>query len=296
MSRAKFLALAGATAFLGTSAFAALSTATLAADLPPPLPPPVYPAPPVVVESGWYLRGDVGVAWKRFEKFEHHPTNPEFVWPASWRIDQKDMADSAFVGFGIGYSWNNFLRFDVTAEYRMKEWFKVVGSYTEFCPDGGRCFDIYEGHHSNWLFLVNAYLDLGSWCGITPFVGVGIGSAYHKFDVFTDLGTANTQAPGFGYAPDEHKKWETAWALHAGLSYHVTNSFKVEFAYRYLNFGSIDTPKIRCGALGCDQPGGPRAYYTFTDFDSHDFKIGMRWMLQQAVPAPAYPPPLVRKG
>jgi opacity protein-like surface antigen len=285
MSRVKILALAGATALLGTAA--------LAADLPPPLPPPVYPAP-VAVESGWYLRGDVGVAWKRFENFEHHPTNPLFVWPASWRIDQKDMADAAFVGFGIGYSWANWLRFDVTAEYRMKEWFKVVGSYTEFCTGGGRCFDIYEGHHSNWLFLANAYLDLGTWCGITPFVGVGIGSAYHKITAFTDTGLITAASPGFGYAEHDHHKWQMAWALHAGLGYNVSSSFKVELAYRYLNFGSVDTSTIRCGAFGCDLPGGPRAYYTFTDFDSHDFKIGMRWMLQQA--APAYHPPLMRKG
>ena len=38
------------------------------------------------------------------------------------------MADAAFVGFGVGYAWNNWLRFDVTGEYRMKEWFKVTGS------------------------------------------------------------------------------------------------------------------------------------------------------------------------
>ena len=293
MSRAKFLALAGATALLGTSAIAASSTATLAADLPP-LPRPVYPAPVIVETGGWYLRGDVGVAWKRFDKFEHHQTNPAFIWPASWRIDQKDMADAAFVGFGIGYAWSNWLRFDFTGEYRMKEWFKVIGSYTEFCTEGSRCFDIYEGHHSNWLFMANAYLDLGTWCGITPFVGVGIGSAYHQVTAFSDLGLVTAASPGFGYAADsEYKKWQMAWALHAGLTYNVTGNFKVEFAYRYLNFGSVDTSIINCGAFGCNVGNGPRAYYTFTDFDSHDFKIGMRWMLQQAVPVP---PPLIRKG
>ena len=55
-----------------------------------------------------------------------------------------------------------------------------------------------------------------------------------------------------------------------------------------------DTAEVLCGAAGCGVVGGgPRAYYTLRDMDSHDFKLGMRWMLQ---PEPVYQPPLVRKG
>ena len=55
MVRANIFGLAGAAALL--------STAALAADLPPPLPPPMYqPPPPVAIESGWYLRGFVGMS------------------------------------------------------------------------------------------------------------------------------------------------------------------------------------------------------------------------------------------
>src|SRR5262245_51827495 len=217
MVRATILALAGAASLL--------IPAARAADLPPPLPMPMV-QPVAVFTGGWYIRGDVGIAQKSFSDFDHHQTNPVFVWPASWRIDQKDMADAAFVGFGVGYAFNNWLRVDVTGEYRMKEWFKVVGSYTEFCGGGGRCFDIYEGHHSNWLVLANAYVDLGTWWCLTPFVGAGVGAAYHKFTGLTDLGTAGNQAPGFGYASSDSSKWNMAWALHAGLAYNVTNTFK----------------------------------------------------------------------
>jgi hypothetical protein len=34
-----------------------------------------------------------------------------FVWPASWTIVQQDIQDSAIFGMGIGYAWNNWLRF-----------------------------------------------------------------------------------------------------------------------------------------------------------------------------------------
>jgi opacity protein-like surface antigen len=85
MARARIIALAGAAALLSTSAFAA--------DLPPPppLPPPV--APIAVATGGWYLRGDVNVGFQRFSDFNFTHLNAGQVgpWPASWRIDQKDI-------------------------------------------------------------------------------------------------------------------------------------------------------------------------------------------------------------
>ena len=293
MVRAKILGLAGATALL--------STAALAADLPPPLPPPMYqPQPVAVITGGWYLRGDVGIGMQKYKSFDFTQTNAGSgaVWPASWRIDLKDIKDAPFVGFGIGYSWNNWLRFDFTGEYRADVKFKAVGSYTEFC-DSGRCFDAYDGDHQVSVFLVNAYLDLGTWWCVTPFVGVGVGQAYHKISALTDVGLG--LAPGgfplsvLGYADKDYTKWNTAWAAHAGLAYNVTNNFKVELAYRYLNMGDVQTAEIICGASGCGTGGGPRAYYSLTNFDSHDIKIGMRWMLQPDAPPPP-PYPIMRKG
>jgi opacity protein-like surface antigen len=302
MVRATFLALAGAASLLGTAASAA--------DLPPPLPPPVYRAPVAVETGGWYLRGDVGVGLQSFKSFEHHQTNSAFVWPDSWTINQKEIGDAAFVGFGVGYSWNNWLRFDVTAEYRMKAKFKVLGSYSglaDFCTDAngadGTCFDAYDGFHSAWVALVNAYVDLGTWWCVTPFIGAGVGGAWHKVTALTDVGYIADGSTGFGYASGDgtitdgtttSNKWTFAWALHAGLAYNVSQNFKVEFAYRYLNMGTVDTPIINCSSAGC-QTNGPRAFYSFTQFDSQDFRIGLRWMLQPDAPAmPVYP--LMRKG
>src|SRR5205823_1603111 len=104
MSGVRILALAGAAA--------AMSTAAFAADFPPSLPPaqPVFQS---ASESGWYLRGDVGVGVQRFQAFDHFQTNPLFAWPASWQIVQKQTDDSAFFDFGVGYQVNNWFRFDV---------------------------------------------------------------------------------------------------------------------------------------------------------------------------------------
>jgi hypothetical protein len=63
-------------------------------------PPPAYVPPPptpilalrgTVGEYGWYLRGDIGVSAQRYKTFDHTQTNPNFAWPASWRIDQYDL-------------------------------------------------------------------------------------------------------------------------------------------------------------------------------------------------------------
>src|SRR5262245_54866505 len=100
MGKVKSFVLAGAAAFV-------MIPGAFAADLGPVAPPPMLPVQPPVEEfSGWYLRGDVGVGSQSFSDFEHTQTNATFVWPASWRIDQKDLKDTAFVGFGIGYHWN----------------------------------------------------------------------------------------------------------------------------------------------------------------------------------------------
>ncbi len=295
MGRVITSALAGA-AFI-------TSTAAFAADLPAPPPPMPQPVVHVPVDTGgWYLRGDVGVGLQHFSDFDHFQTNSAFVWPASWRIDQKAMGDAAFVGFGIGYAWNNWLRFDFTGEYRAAAKFKAIGSYTEFCPSG-RCFDVYDGQHSAAVFLANAYLDLGTWWCLTPFIGAGFGGAYNRVSGVTDVGYISDGTTGFGLASTDKAKFNFAWAAHAGLAYTVTNNLKIEFAYRYLNLGTVNTPIIDCNSGGCSGSGS-RAYYGLTNFDSHDFKIGLRWMLQAETPQPVYapppvyspPPPLMRKG
>ena len=280
--------------FAGATLAAALTSAQ-AADLGPIMAP--RPIAPVAVEemaSGWYLRGDIGVGAQNFKEFDFHQTNQAFVWPASWRIDQKDFGSTGFFGAGFGFQWNSWLRFDATAEYRMKAKFKTIGSYTEFCP-GGRCFDVYDGHHSSIALMANAYIDLGTWMCLTPFVGAGAGFARHTFTGVSDVGFISDGTTGFGYSQSDFSEWKFAWAVHAGVAYNVNNNFKMELAYRYMNFGNVNTGVIDCAAAGCSTGGGPRAFYTFRELDSHDVKLGVRWMLAPDAVAPVYAP-LMRKG
>ena len=279
MVSVRFLICIGAAALIGTSAYAA--------DLPQPQ--PMY-QPPVMVAatSGWYLRGDVGVGVTDFTEFNHSQTNAAFVWPASWQIVQKDIQDTSIFGFGVGYEVNNWLRFDVTGEYRTKAAFKATGSYTDSCTGGGVCFDVNTGNYSAAVFMANAYIDLGTWWCITPYIGAGVGGAVNRITGVQDNGIISDGTAGFGFASGDSWNTNLAWNVQAGLTYNVTNSFKVDFSYRFLSLGSPQTGVVLCqNTASC-----PGAFYTLKDMTSQDFRIGFRWMLQPEPP----PMPLMSRG
>jgi opacity protein-like surface antigen len=296
MVSVKFFASAVAASLIGTAAYAADMQV-----LPPPPPPPMYQPPPVAYQpppvvaplGGWYLRGDVGIGMQTFGDFPHSQTNSAFIWPASWTIVQKDIQDTAIFGGGIGYAWNNWFRTDFTAEYRTKAAFKAIGSYTNFCAGGGICFDVTEGNFSSAVFMANAYVDLGTWWCLTPYLGAGLGSAYNRITGVTDNGILSNGTVGFGFAPSDQTNWTFAWNAQAGVTYNVTNNFKVDLSARYLHLGSPETPVVNCqNTTPC-----PGAFYNLSNTNSWDFRIGLRWMLQPDVaPVMMAPPPLMSRG
>ena len=243
-----------------------------------PLPPPQIVPAPCCDAGRWYLRGDVGVGVQTFTSFDHSQTNSAYMWPPSWQIVQKDIQDTAIFGFGVGYEWNSWLRFDVTGEYRTKAMFKATGSYTDFCPattfGPGTCFDVNSGNLSSEVFLANAYIDLGTWWCITPFIGAGVGGARNMITGVQDNGIISTGFQGFGYTFNDSAQWNLAWDVQAGLTYNVNDNFKIDLSWRYLNLGSPQTAVVYCqNTSPC-----PGAFYTLRDTSSQDFRVGLRWV------------------
>jgi opacity protein-like surface antigen len=276
MGNTRLLAAAAAVVLLAMPA-------ARAADLPP-LPPPMYHQAPVAEYSGWYLRGDIGMTNQSVGSLDN------VVSPGT-TVDTKFLTfDSApFFGVGLGYQLNNWLRFDVTGEYRAKAHFhgqQVATFGSIILPDD------YNASKSEWLFLANAYVDLGTWWCVTPFVGAGIGGSYNTISSFTDIGA--TQVGGntilsTTYGADA-SKFNFAWAVYAGLAYQVTPSFTVELAYRYLNLGSATTGPTNSFDGVTVVNGTP---FQFNNLTSQDIKLGVRWMFGEPPPPP---PPLMRKG
>lgn len=272
--------------FLATAVAAASSTAASAADLLPP-PPPLESGPAAMAApdfSGWYLRGDVGVGASASSKIRS--TYAEGFSAPGYAIHQSEIGDVAFAGVGLGYKVNNWLRFDATGEYRTGASYHHVNSYTDFnqpgCGPTGTCYDVYRATVGGGVFLANAYLDLGTWSGITPFIGGGVGLAVNRTTGFYDMATGTT---GFGLGRDV-TKYNFAWAAMAGLSYAVTQNLHLELAYRYLDRGKGEAA-ITCVTNSCS--GEVQSY----KIASHDIRLGMRWLIADSAPYVA--PPLVRK-
>jgi opacity protein-like surface antigen len=271
MSIAKILAFAGASA--------AISTTAIAADLTLPVrPQPVMAS----VDTGWYLKGYLGMSNQFFNGLSHPDflTAPTFGW-----YDKGGFDSGPIGGFGVGYTVNNWLRFDVTGEYRGKVGFHALDTFTNVNTGGINSND-YTASKSEWVGLVNAYIDLGTWMNITPYVGAGVGFANIKIDHFRDT---NVIAAGGGWAPSGSQT-NFAWALHAGASYRVTSNFAVDLSYRYLNMGDG-----RTGTLTNLDPNVPPvnvAPMRFNNIQSHDLMLGVRWMLQSEQPVA----PIIRKG
>jgi opacity protein-like surface antigen len=270
-----------------------ISTAALAADLPVISPP--LKAPPVIedVGSGWYLRGDIGFSNQQIKSL----TNPGDNAPGILSVTNVgDGFNSAPLGdVGIGYQFNNWLRLDATAQYRGAAAFHGADN-TVFNNGGvpGYGSDNYTASKSEWLFLANAYVDLGTWWCVTPFIGAGAGMAKVNITGFRDDGVAYLFPAGSGVGPatayfGDQSSWNFAWAFHAGLSYKVTPNVSLEVAYHYVNMGNGLTGLPR---QFDNSPVGTVGAFTFNNITSQDFTIGMRWLFD--TPAPAVP--LMRRG
>ncbi len=277
MSTSKLLATAAAAVVIAMPA-------ARAADLPP-LPPPYLQRAPIIQEfSGWYLRGDIGFSNQEVGKLFNVLENAPGI-----TVQRNGLGFDAapLFGLGLGYQWNSWLRFDVTGEYRGKANFHAL-DIVSFTGCGGPCStDEYRASKSEWLFLANAYVDLGTWWNFTPFIGAGIGTSRNKISSFLDVCTT---CPGGGVAlADDTATWNFAWAAHAGLAYRVTPAVTLEFAYRYVSLGNALSGDLRT-FNGINNVVNPME---FRDITSHDFKFGVRWMLFE----PEQPlPPLIRKG
>ncbi len=273
---------------IAAGAASLLSGAAMAADIPVAPPPQYYAPPPVEDFGGWYLRGDIGMTNTRGTLDSKIYSDPTIT-----SLDHRGHGfdGGMLFGLGVGYQFNNWFRMDVTGEYRSRVGFSGTDFFTAPGWNIKNGSDTYNGGYKSWVGLVNAYVDLGTWNCITPFIGAGVGFAnvqttgIQDSGLFTDYNNGVTSA---SYFAEGASKTNLAWAVHAGLSYRVTNNFTVELAYRYLDMGTA--------AHGFGQAyNGTASQSTFQyrDMTSHDLKLGVRWTCCE-VPPP--PPPLITKG
>ena len=170
-------------------------------------------------------------------------TTPRFV------LYDHDIKSSPLFGVGFGYDTGHYFRFDLTGEYRGSAVFLANLKYA--VPMAPSVLQRWRRHHEykadieSWVGLANAYIDLGTWHCVTPYVGGGIGFASIDVIGLTDV---NVPTGGVAFATD-NTETNFAWALYAGLSYKVTPGLTLDLAYRFTDIG--------------DAKSGPRTAYDF---------------------------------
>jgi opacity protein-like surface antigen len=270
------------------------STPTLGADLfgtaPPPMTFPASQSPVTEVGSNWYLRGDLGLDLDQAPSFSmaaiSMPTGSGFL-PFSNSLGSARAHDDFSADIGVGYRYNNWLRFEGTYEYRTAAAGKNLNSV--LCPtaltavgtsgylydttgtDTSVCTGALDLTRRDSTALAAAYLDLGNYWGVTPYVGGGLGlnadmisgnvgytvnssgAAYSLSPTLTtgvtnvwvnSGGTAISPQPNISFTNQNWNRsisathYSMAWALMAGFGFQISPSATLDIGYRYLNAGT----------------------------------------------------------
>ncbi|MCG6857666.1 MAG: outer membrane beta-barrel protein [Salaquimonas sp.] len=249
-----------------------MSLATASASAADLIEAPEY-IPPVI--GGWYLRGDIGMS---AQQLHGGLDNVEFGTTDNFGfLDSGKFSAAPTFQVGIGYQFSDWLRVDGTAQYRGKASFSALDRYS--CPTtNGTCdndpttwdgTNDYTANKSEWLFLANVYWDMGTWSGITPYVGAGIGASRNTISDFRDV---NVPAAGVAYG-GTHSEWQFAWALHAGLGIDITDRVTLDLGYSFLHLGDAQSGDL----IAFDGTNNVNNPMKFNELTSHDFTFGLRY-------------------
>ncbi|GLU28691.1 MULTISPECIES: outer membrane protein [Brucella] len=244
-----------------SAALTAMAPAAFAADYIEPVP-EVVVAPPAV--GGWYLRGDIGYSWNRFKRADYATIDdcatcgsggPTF----GSNTLHGDLKGSFLIGGGVGYQVTDYFRTDVTLDYMTRSKFNG-NTFGANCGGDIDCASDERGHYSALSLLANAYVDLGNFGGVTPYVGAGIGGTRVKWADLNDVRYGNMQ--------EGASDWRFTYALMAGASVDLTQSLKLDAGYRFrhINGGKMFEGNQWVGD-GYDK-----------GMNIHDVRVGLRYM------------------
>lgn len=171
-----------------------------------------------------------------------------------WK-DRGNVDDTWLLGFALGYRFNDLLRFDLSYDYRGKSSFK--GSDFSFAHERN-----YKGDITSNVFMLNGFIDLGTFKGITPYIGAGVGAVANHVKNLSVTKDANA------YTVDGKTEWGVAWALHAGVGIQLSERTTLEVGYSYTDIGDAKSGE------NVDNIG----HFKVKDITSHDVKVGLRYL------------------
>jgi opacity protein-like surface antigen len=242
------------------------ATQALSADYDPPV--YVDQAPdyqPVEVGSGWYLRGDLSyLAKKSF-------SNDDFAFPSTANASKSfsNDEDQVFASIGFGYHFNDYLRADLNLGY-------LPGNKLNLSYDDSSAITLPtlpttgDASLQNYAFsgMLNGYVDLGTYVGLTPYIGAGIGVVRSTYKLSANYTDGNVPANSFTLQ-DNKTKYSLAYTLNAGLAYQVTKNVLIDLGYQY--FSAPDAEYATAESLA--------SYPIRKGISNHQVKVGLRYDL-----------------
>jgi len=239
---------------LALAAATTLPAAALAADYDPPI--YVDEAPeytPVEVGSGWYLRGDV--SYLPQESYR----NVDF---GSLTVDYSNDEKPVFASVGFGYHFNDYFRSDIN--------FGLLPGNESSASEDASPVDIATARVENSArsAMVNGYVDLGTYVGITPYLGAGIGLLQSKYSASR---TVNDLTPADLDVDDSVKKTQYTWAytLNAGVAYQISKNVVIDLGYQYMASPDAEYAQLDSAS----------SYSIHKGVDNHQIKVGLRYDL-----------------
>ncbi len=256
------------TLFLAGAAAIALSGPALSADLDPIFR-QVPELVPVEVGTGWYLRGDATYDFRSDIDGQRALRSPFRTTTEPYGDARLDEAFGG--GVGIGYQFTDMLRGDVTARYSKPDFGGFTGN-AQIC--GGLCSIRDRAEAEMWDLMANAYVDLGTIAGFTPYIGGGLGAVHVGYDD-TSIEFCSSQFCGTAQAQGEDT-WRFAWSLSAGMAYNLSQNLKLDVGYRYLNVEGGDNYKLDTARINLP---GQTGIGSDDGFDRHTISAGLRYSL-----------------
>lgn len=283
-----------------------------AVPVPAPQPIPVH-------KAEWYFRADFGYGFAGGRDASETgmqyglldspgTTGPEpFGNRSSWFNNEFDTFYT--MGGGVGYYFSDRVRGDITLEAISQGTARIDGverydvhafDTTVAPPVYGRLEDaagnpttrasVYVSDSTKlttYLAMLNGYYELGRLHGLSPYVGAGLGVAYHHIsrrhqtnETECDLTTAPPCQSEFLQASYSSASKQTGYglaaALTAGLTYSVTDITSLDLNYRYLYVEGTDVRLNIIDGNGTQH----RSTVTIGETSEHQLRAGLRFNVQ----------------
>jgi opacity protein-like surface antigen len=234
--------------------------AALAADYDPPM---VIDTPeeyvPVEVGNGWYLRGDIGYKFNTPYRDSVFGPSPIFSY------EESSLPLTGSIGFG--YRFTDFLRMEANVGLLTSD----SSSLNYLTADGmGTVVSNVNVSTENeiWTGMVNAYADLGTFVGFTPYIGAGVGVAATKRNYGFSENFVDGSIVDVAYA-DNSLQYVFAYSLGAGVNYKLTKNLSVDVGYEYFSAPNAEYVTMVT----------PTTYAINSGIDYHQIKLGLRYDL-----------------